>query len=297
MLHQQISLLQGSAVDAEARIFLQALPSSKIQTIDGQLCGPHCEFARTLPATFAAQPAANQPGAACLTELFVPDPCFWTPGLPFLYDLKLSVTTEGGETLDYETSIALKRWSVDGGNWKLEGRRVVLRGAVSLALTDETLAAARATESMLIVASPGETVLESASRRGVPLMIDLRETGENELERLAWSPAVVGAIFSSEQLRTQPLLAASRSGRFPVGVVVDVDSQASDTANIPCNFFVVELCTDQRPPGWLASAEKPVIVIRQGAKQADLATARAACDRLQAELAPEFDLAGYFVAS
>jgi hypothetical protein len=29
---------------------------------------------------------------------------------------------------------------------------------------------------------------------------------------------------------------------------------------------------------------------------ADFDEARAACDRLQAELAPEFDLAGYFVA-
>jgi hypothetical protein len=38
-----------------------------------------------------------------------------------------------------------------------------------------------------------------------------------------------------------------------------------------------------------------VIAIREGGTYADLQTARLACDHLQAALAPEFDLAGYFV--
>jgi hypothetical protein len=60
------------------------------------------------------------------------------------------------------------------------------------------------------------------------------------------------------------------------------------------DVVAVELAAEERPPSWMASLGKPVIAIRRGGAYANLHEARAACDRLQAELAPEFDLAGYF---
>jgi len=294
-LYQQISLLRGSAVDAEARIYLQALPGCEVQEIRGQLYGPHCEFAHTLPATFAALPAPDEAGAACLTELFVPDPCFWTPQLPFRYDLKLEVTTKAGESTAYETSIGLKRWSVDNANWKLEGKRVVLRGAKPASDADNFLAFARKAEVSLLVSPPEELVLVSANRIGVPLVVDLRSDSpewDNELDRLSWSPSVMAVLLSADQLgNAQP---APRG--LPIGLVLDDRSHAADVTQVDCHFYAIELRPGERPPAWLASDDKPVIAIRREVEFADLAAAREACDRLQAELAPEFDLAGYFVA-
>ena len=61
------------------------------------------------------------------------------------------------------------------------------------------------------------------------------------------------------------------------------------------DVIAVELAEGDRPPAWIAKVSKPVIAIRRGRVYADFFEARAACDRLQAELAPDFNLAGYFV--
>ena len=70
-----------------------------------------------------------------------------------------------------------------------------------------------------------------------------------------------------------------------------LDEAVADT----CQAIIVELQSDQRPPTSLATLNKPMIAIRRGVAFNNLHEARAACDRLQAELAPEFDLAGYVV--
>ena len=60
--------------------------------------------------------------------------------------------------------------------------------------------------------------------------------------------------------------------------------------------MVLELQPGERPHAALAHCTLPVIAIRRGESYADFTTARAACDRLQAQLSPEFNLAGYFIA-
>jgi hypothetical protein len=61
-----------------------------------------------------------------------------------------------------------------------------------------------------------------------------------------------------------------------------------------CDAFAVELNPGDRPPAWLATCDKPVMAIRKNIAS-EIPTGRTGCDRLQAELAPKFDLAGYFV--
>jgi hypothetical protein len=51
----------------------------------------------------------------------------------------------------------------------------------------------------------------------------------------------------------------------------------------------------EKPPDWVVSTNRPVLVLRRGAIAAPLAERRLACDALQAELAPCSDFAGYFV--
>src|SRR6516225_4867325 len=78
-------LFFGEANEAEARVYARlpsAVPLDGYQ-LTGRLIGPECCFAKTLPATI---PFVDRgPGNGLLTEAIVPDPCFWTPELPFLY--------------------------------------------------------------------------------------------------------------------------------------------------------------------------------------------------------------------
>lgn len=295
MLYQNITLIPGSAVDAEACVYFRAREGSDVQSITGQIYGPHCEFGKTLASTFVVETLAGEEGQACLARALVLDPCCWTPEMPFLYDLELTTTATPGEVTTYKTSLGLRRWSANGPDWNLETRRVVLRGAVSADVSDETLAKARFAETPLLVTMPGEETLVSASRLGVPLLVDLRDAGEalgDVLQQLTWHPAAFGALLTQRQLLS---LSGAKYAGLPLGAAIDALEAVDSLTDLACDFYVTMLTADERPFVWLSKIGKPVMAVRQGEVYADLIAARAGCDQLQAELAPEFNLAGYFV--
>jgi hypothetical protein len=288
MPHTKIALLRGRTLDSETRLYLQALDPA-IQSITGQLYGPHSLFAKTLRSTFQVRPLPSTAGKPATSEILVTDPCFWTPRLPFLYDLQVETVTAAGTAPLEQTSLGFKRWYLDGQNWNLDGKRFVLRGAQ--AASDGTMEQARHAETVLLVSPPDEATLHSADQQGVGLVVDLRSvTEETEplLERLAWSPSVLAAIVTADQLAHRQATCG-----IPLGLAVE-----GALADLPADLefdFCVALCDqNERPSAGLL--DKPLIVIRRGVDYADLTTARTACDRLQAELAPEFNLAGYLVA-
>jgi hypothetical protein len=287
MPHPKIALLRGRTLDSETRLYLQALDPA-IQSITGQLYGPHSLFAKTLRSTFQVRPLPPTAGKPATSEILVTDPCFWTPRLPFLYDLQVEMSTAAETTPLEQTSLGFKRWYVDGQNWNLDGKRFVLRGAQ--AALGGTMEQARAAETVLLVPAPDEATLCAADQQGVGLVVDLRtatDCTEPLLERLAWSPSVLAAIVTADQLAHRHTTCG-----IPLGLAVE-----GPLADVPTDLefdFCAALCDpNQRPPAGLL--DKPLIVIRRGVDYADLAAARTACDQLQAELAPEFNLAGYVV--
>jgi beta-galactosidase/beta-glucuronidase len=75
--------------------------------LTGTISGPRVEGSRTLPATIALRPIAHAelPGA----EAILPDPCYWSPERPFLYDVTLELRRKD-QVVDSATfSIALHR--------------------------------------------------------------------------------------------------------------------------------------------------------------------------------------------
>jgi len=61
--------------------------------LDGQFVGPETRFAHTLATRipFATRGVVYCPVFALAAYAVVPDPCFWTPDLPFLYRAALEV--------------------------------------------------------------------------------------------------------------------------------------------------------------------------------------------------------------
>ena len=155
---------------------------------------------------------------------------------------------------------------------------------------------AREVEAALIVQDPDDEMLIATSRQGVPLLVDASDANKSVAQlcqRYSWCPAGVAVIARAAQLSTTE---APPPAGVPMGLAVDSHSDEVEEDDFPFSFYAVDLQPGERPPPWVITACKPAIAIRRGAEYADLATARAACDRLQAELAPEFSLAGYFVA-
>lgn len=266
-MRDDLKLIVADKTENHARAMVHGAGYSRRGTIRG----PFSNFAKTLPADFALRP--NESGFA---EALITEPCYWTPQLPMRYELHL----EGNPSEPSET-FGLKRFYCSGQNLSLESKRIVLRGKACDTPTENDLQLARQHETALIVTDLADDVCEMASRLGVPLLVSV--ASETAIERLAWFPAVYMVIGTANR-RLSPAL------QVPVAEIV----RAGDKPTLAGQAIIIELQSSERPPVWAATCDRPVIVIRKDA-EANIRTARASCDRLQAELAPEFDLAGYFV--
>lgn len=279
-MRDQLELVITERTENHTRVLL-AWRTGSGGTLGGVLRGPYSHFSKTLTADSVFKPAA-QPGRV---EALVTEPCYWTPRLPFWYDLHLEWTFGNGNSQAEAIPLGWKRFYCQGRNFLLEGKRFVLRGRVAGAATSEQGEQARRYEIALIVNQPHDEQCEAASKLGVPLLVDLRNADSTAAATLHWHPAVMLALVTEEQAR------ASLPSNVLTAVCVATQSSAP---TVPCHALAIELEPGERPPAWAANYDKPVIAIRK-VHDAEISSARAECDKLQADLAPEFDLAGYFV--
>ena len=287
-MHDQISLIVADRTENHARILLSVREGSGIAEITGTVRGPYSEFAKTLTADFPLKPTAT-----VTVEALIVEPCYWTPHMPFWYDFRLQLRLSDGTQREEIHRAGIRRLFCEGRNIRLESKRIVLRGLRHNSPTEDDLRLARKCETALLVNDPTPEFFLAANRLGVPLVVDLSEHQSIETKvfhRLDWSPAVMLVLMNLEQL-TSSAIDFVRTRQCFVAAYVDGEIQQP---NIKCDAFAVQLTSGERPPEWLAHCNKPVIVIRKDTAS-EIASARTSCDRLQAELAPEFDLAGYFV--
>jgi hypothetical protein len=278
------------ATESSVRVTLAASGDVDLRG-EWELYGPRCEYARTLASTFRGR--ATEAGGL---EFLVTEPCYWSPTMPFLYELRRIDSLADGETHCF----GLRQLIAHGRNLRLDGERIVLRGAWSQTL--DTAAASRAhdLECAVTLSAADEFEFSAASRLGAFVLLDAtRFEGDlgTLLERVSWQPGVAAVTLSRERLESARELPVKAAGvllaqQFDSLDWGDANSLASGVAVV-----VAMLNESERPPAWMAACGRPVVAIRRGAAYADFEQARIGCDRLQAELAPEFDLAGYFVSA
>lgn len=311
----QIELFFGDASDALARIYVR-LPRAGLPTdaaIRGRVIGPHCEYSTTLPATISLTDKGK--GETLLAEAVVPDPCYWTPELPFLYRVQIEIGGRGPsstsneplpfeplrvETLRFERTLGLRRLGVRARSLYFEGKRFVPRGAYLEQTTASDIESAHDTMTTLMLDAPSDEICELAERRGTLLIarLDTRahsiEQIRAELSRLSRFAAVGMVILPGEIVVGIELRSVARN-------LVLVQSHtnslaAASTPGVPQPWAHARLCelTDQTRLDEVVSDPSATLIWRRD-KDVNVDNARRGCDRLQAELASIGDFAGYFV--
>src|SRR5258707_3368942 len=98
MTNDHTEIFFGDANHAEARIYARLAIDKRMLDcrLTGRVIGPACEYAHTLSATIplvSKRPANvdSQNAPALLAEAIVPDPCFWSTELPFLYEVRFEL--------------------------------------------------------------------------------------------------------------------------------------------------------------------------------------------------------------
>ena len=100
----EVQVIEASDVEARLLVIYRGENFADAE-LAGTITGPWREGSRTLPATFVLQPSRH--GDRLAAEAILPDPCFYSPELPFLYDLAVELR-RGGEVIDAaEFSISL----------------------------------------------------------------------------------------------------------------------------------------------------------------------------------------------
>ena len=301
----RIAVLRAS--ESLALVTLNSTNYEGVSKITGKLRGPNCKYSRTLaaessfkwyPPESAKNTIVHAIGDAPESAVAqVVDPCYWTPAMPFLYDLEATVSYSNGKQEEFSSSIGIKRWECGLQSFRLECKRYVLRGCLMENISTESVLAAREAETTLIVECADDSFLASAAEIGIGIGLDLQnEQGSlsEVIARVDWSPAVLFAIVSQNQFDQLPNDAWPEN--FPLVPCLPHDFTLDQHLEYQREAYCFDLGTKRQPLEWTSMLSRPIIAIRRGVDFSNLQEARSACDRLQAELAPEFDLAGYFVA-
>jgi|GEM_PF-6084485 len=238
--------------------------------IEGTLRGPFCKYSRTLPST---TPIRN--GVATVV-----DPCYWTPRLPFRYEIKLDVES-GSKSEHIEFMWGMRRCVPHQSNLLLDGKGYVIRAAETAGEID--LDEYREFSCSLFTKRRLEaSVYERASESGV-LVVDVDEAphaGDRSIAAIALQPAV-------------HLLAAKGIRSDALSLDRNQSCQTGDGKNY---IAVVQSELEAKEQVKSKSIRYPILVERQIAADR-LSDMRRECDTLQRDLAKHSQFAGYLISS
>ncbi len=322
---QNLVIFFGDANDAIARVYARLEDAEEGLTLSGQVLGPFCQYAKTLPAHVPLVQKGQ--AGSLLAEAVVPDPCFWTPELPFEYRVRVelhstpvkpTMASSGSLLATAELPLGIRRLGVRGQDLFLEGKRFVIRGVCRHELDQNPSPSGRgqgegsnhaqgdsdfvrlldefhATQTALCVINPSDALCEEASRLGVLLIAEI--TDPKELPRLArWSAVGIAVLPADAQIEAAVCSAAPN---------LLLAQRVTDLTSPPRPWAQLLVCETNPSAAGRGQSEgptehgrldvgPPILIERRLTEPLPLQAARAACDKLQADVAPA-NFAGYLV--
>ena len=227
-----------------------------IGKVQGTVRGPFCKYSRTLPSTYPITDNLAR----------VVDPCYWTPRLPFRYEITASFTDGEGNTQEHQFLWGLRRCEPHKDKLRLDGKGFVVRGVQATDNIDLELL--RELSAALVVTRADDPLCQQASEMGI-LVIDQAGKQQGDSPIQAWPAAV---HFSAGPRADVP---------------ADVLTISSDSDGN------VLLCNEADVPG--PPTARPIFVERR-VESHDVADMRKACDTLQKDMAQIGQFAGYIIS-
>ena len=293
--------------EANARVYFVATPTTDVDReslstlrVSGHVVGPTCLYSSTLQARIplAHRGVTTWGGRSAITaEAVVPDPCYWSSELPFLYRAVGAIAgAEQGET-GFDQVFGMRAIDVVRNKFALNGKIWVPRSVRNSVVVGEApLALWRETDTTMSVDDPDDELLAEASRTGVNVLASFHapdRTLLDRIRRLAKFPALM--IASIDYLT----VAEPDSSEFPNLILADPIGVGEGEYVIPTWRKAAVLDgSGVRNPYNIANGvvRDPIpVIVRRNTGKRSLADARKACDELQTDLAEICDPAGYIV--
>ncbi len=251
-------------------------------TLRGTLTGPDCEYATTLPAT--ARFVDRGPDGPPLAEAIVPEPSFWTPEMPHVYQADVELQHDGKTLARATRTVGLRPLGVAGNRLRLDGKNWVLRGVAMDEPAPVELGAWHETNTVLVVRCPSNAICEAASRVGVLILAELDDADMLVIRRLSRWPAV-GIVALPAGASVDPKAVAHNMQL--------AERMDNNGGRQPSAWADLVICEIREREAWNPPPTELPVVASRRQQIATIRDGRAACDRLQAELSAQGLLAGY----
>jgi Beta-galactosidase/beta-glucuronidase len=256
----------------------------------GLVRGPRCFLAETLPVTSPLLDLG--PGPTLLARATIPDPCFWSPDLPAIYDVTVNLLRGTQLVATARREVGLRALGVRGRHLALESKRWVLRGVSSESTTATLPRQWHEAVAALVAKDAAPEALAEASQWGAICAAEVRgTTGQiaNSLRQLSQYPGVAIAL-----VRGNLPADFQRSQFAPNLLLAQVIGRGNELVRRPWADLLWVQSDDLLLIGRAAAlAELPVVVCRRLARRLPIEAARAACDALQRDLVSVGQFAGY----
>ena len=292
---EQLEIFYGETSESRSSVYARLSVDGDASglSLTGRVTGPECLYSRTLASTIPLRDLG--PGPSLLAEAVVPDPCFWSPEIPSLYEVFVELWRDGQVIESATRQLGIRMFGCHGRNLFFNGRRWVCRGVFRSERFTHDLSAWRDTATAMIEPHPTEELCEASSRQGVflvPVIGGSRDQIMDEVRRIARWPSVGLAMIDASGLDQNQLLRSALNvvlaQCYSTGERVEPEGWATAVVG-----YVEEPQSFSRQ---FAECRLPVLGSRRNDEAATLADARRECDRLQRDLAPYGDYAGYIIA-
>lgn len=297
----RIDVILGRCDDMRAEVYVRAtgLPATaEPAAITGTLTGPESRLAITLPTSARLVDLGPGPivplgaafdatGGSALGRAILTEPGYWTPELAHRYRLTAEVRAGGVVMASCDRLVGLRRLGIRGRSLWLEGRRWVPRG-VACAAGDLEPAVFRELLAAAVLDEPADATCAAADEAGVAIIARCGRDPLANCLRWARHSSVMLAVLPGETgtsaLTAQIAAIKPFQGTMLIALEVTGTKPPPDSLPHGVDCLVISLAEGGLPHGaWRQPPPLPILVARPGG--GDLRDRRAACDRLQADLA------------
>lgn len=291
-----LQVFHGDASVNLARVYVRiATPSTRNLQLAGHIEGPVNAYSETLPARFAL--CDRGPGPSLLAEGRIVDPCFWTIDSPAQYRITVELRDDRSLLATADWDLGIRACAVRGSHIYWSTRRSVLR-AIEHPHVGEPISWTdwRHEYTCVYYPSPHTAQLAEISRAGVPAIVPMPRLAPADV--LGWlnhtsRHAAVTVVEITERMyiiRIGELRTQAPNLLFAASDAIWRNAPDCQPDLIIWDYRDVESLRRLRDETRL-----PICARRRLDGPQPFEAARYACDRLQRDLAPWADLAGYFV--
>ncbi len=259
--------------------------------LTGDVTGPRCFNTRTLPTT--AHFCDLGAGPTLLSRALVIDPAYWSSDVPSIYDVTVHLRRGGQVLATARREVGLRPLGVRNRSFVFQGKPWVIRG-VCASSTTNLLPRDWHAASAAYIAQEMDARLAEASQRGAAAVVELRGEASEIIARLrlmAMFPAAMVAVVHGHLPRQFAIKGVAPN----LLLAQPIDPIREFTLQPWAHTIWAETSEASVLTALQTSTDLPIVIVRRLLSTAPIEQARAACDKLQRDLAEIGQFAGYVV--